>query len=383
MDFYYSTGTVKTVMDHPTTGANQLFRRCKVSPAKYIKILRDPRSHTSIGYRVRSQMPQEQEQEQVQVQEQKYDYMADADEMPIEIEIEKKSKDDRNESDVSTFFAKNEEYDFQTEGHTNRKAAMAKLQPAEEFKAWQEAARREWACVHAKFYVALVHKRENARKRDAPVRGRKRLPQRLEPLPEMTPVVDIKPSEKAILGTKFEPTGTGRMQSTSRNKVKMKRIHLNDAESSQSDPVFECKLYYRAQKVLDEEGENVSNISDSISDDGVVAYSPSSPRYSPTFSLGSYSPTPSFSSTTTSYLSSGSHYTSCKLEEYKVAKLGQVNGLHLEHESQDKREADLVLEDCREHIMVAQDTKSVDKVIQNYWNWHQKQLWQKHKPATQ
>eukprot|EP01083_Nonionella_stella_P251338 867274_1 len=52
IDFYYTTGTVKTVMDHPTTGRNELFRNTP-SPEDYIRILKNPRSHTGRGYRQR------------------------------------------------------------------------------------------------------------------------------------------------------------------------------------------------------------------------------------------------------------------------------------------------------------------------------------------
>lgn len=51
LDFYYTTGTVKTVMDHPRQGTTQLFARGdNLSPDTYKAILRNPRHHTGVRY---------------------------------------------------------------------------------------------------------------------------------------------------------------------------------------------------------------------------------------------------------------------------------------------------------------------------------------------
>jgi len=68
LDFYYSTGTVKTSMDHPTKGSTQLFGRSmngnsnnnnggvsnsgdgEVTPELYRQILQNPRVHTNVRY---------------------------------------------------------------------------------------------------------------------------------------------------------------------------------------------------------------------------------------------------------------------------------------------------------------------------------------------
>jgi hypothetical protein len=43
LDWYYTTGTVKTSLDHPTQGRTQLFA-AKVDPQTYLSILRNPRA---------------------------------------------------------------------------------------------------------------------------------------------------------------------------------------------------------------------------------------------------------------------------------------------------------------------------------------------------
>ncbi|GLI66129.1 hypothetical protein VaNZ11_009859 [Volvox africanus] len=49
MDYYYSTGTTKTSMDHPSRGSTQLFRR-NLSDNEHRSVLNNPRVHTDKGY---------------------------------------------------------------------------------------------------------------------------------------------------------------------------------------------------------------------------------------------------------------------------------------------------------------------------------------------
>lgn len=53
LDFYFTTGTVKTSLDHPRQGRTQLFAR-QVSPDVYHQILLDPRAHTNVRYQQRT-----------------------------------------------------------------------------------------------------------------------------------------------------------------------------------------------------------------------------------------------------------------------------------------------------------------------------------------
>jgi hypothetical protein len=51
LDFYYTTGTVKTVLDHPRQGVTQLFGKgADLSPELYGMILENPRVHTDVRY---------------------------------------------------------------------------------------------------------------------------------------------------------------------------------------------------------------------------------------------------------------------------------------------------------------------------------------------
>lgn len=50
LDFYFTTGTVKTSMEHPTQGKTQLFAKNNVTPELYMQILENPRVHTNIRY---------------------------------------------------------------------------------------------------------------------------------------------------------------------------------------------------------------------------------------------------------------------------------------------------------------------------------------------
>jgi hypothetical protein len=54
LDWYYTTGTVKTSMEHPQQGKTQLFASGKrITPEKFIQILLNPREHTGIRYHQR------------------------------------------------------------------------------------------------------------------------------------------------------------------------------------------------------------------------------------------------------------------------------------------------------------------------------------------
>jgi hypothetical protein len=54
LDFYYTTGTVKTVLDHPRQGVTQLFAKgSSLSLEMYRAILQNPRHHTGNRYHTR------------------------------------------------------------------------------------------------------------------------------------------------------------------------------------------------------------------------------------------------------------------------------------------------------------------------------------------
>lgn len=54
LDLYYTTGTVKTVLDHPRQGVTQLFGKGNdLSPETYRTILQNPRTHTSVRYQTK------------------------------------------------------------------------------------------------------------------------------------------------------------------------------------------------------------------------------------------------------------------------------------------------------------------------------------------
>lgn len=56
LDWYFTTGTVKTSMDHPLQGKTQMFGD-QVDPVVYREILENPRVHTNIRYQTRDKKP--------------------------------------------------------------------------------------------------------------------------------------------------------------------------------------------------------------------------------------------------------------------------------------------------------------------------------------
>ena len=56
LDWYFTTATIKTSMDHPKRGRTQMFGS-RVTPEMYIEILLNPRAHTDVRYRTRANRP--------------------------------------------------------------------------------------------------------------------------------------------------------------------------------------------------------------------------------------------------------------------------------------------------------------------------------------
>lgn len=57
LDWFFTTATIKTSLDHPTQGKTQLFRK-NVDPQQFREILMNPRTHTDKGYqRKRNRKP--------------------------------------------------------------------------------------------------------------------------------------------------------------------------------------------------------------------------------------------------------------------------------------------------------------------------------------
>lgn len=52
MDYYHSTGTVKTSMQHPAQGNTQMFRR-NLNDGEFAKVCENPRTHTGYGYQTK------------------------------------------------------------------------------------------------------------------------------------------------------------------------------------------------------------------------------------------------------------------------------------------------------------------------------------------
>jgi len=253
LDFYYTTGTVKTTLFHPSSGPNSLFR-AKATPEQFAEIMKNPRFHTGQGYRRREDRPSGNPI--------LADDLEDFDAVPPEPTAAggdtKMGSDEPNgdtemgsdEPQAGTpYFARNDEYEFSTMGHKNRQAQMNKLEQCTDWRSWKRANQKEYAVIHARFFVATRERKYGPRSSSsAKPRSNKR--QEKQPLPEQVEVVDVKASASATLGTKYQATGPSENHA-SRSKFRMKRVHgLKDGKLWKGDPVFEKKLYYRDEKVV-------------------------------------------------------------------------------------------------------------------------------------
>lgn len=241
LDFYYTTGVVKTTLLHPTSGRNSLFR-AQATPEQFAEIMKNPRSHTGQGYRRREDRPSGNPI--------LADDLEDFDAVPPEPTAA--GGDTEMGSDEpqtgTTYFARNDEYDFSTMGHKNRHAQMNKLEQSTDYLHWKSANQKEYAVVHARFFVATRERKHGPRSSSAKPRSNKE--QEKQPLPEQVEVIDVKASANATLGTKYQATGPSEKYA-SRSKFRMKRVNgLKDGKLWKGEPVFEKKLYYRDEKVI-------------------------------------------------------------------------------------------------------------------------------------
>ncbi|KAL7534287.1 hypothetical protein ACHAWF_004777 [Thalassiosira exigua] len=248
LDFYYTTGTIKTVLHHPSRGNNQLFR-AHVTPQQYVDILKNPRAHTGQGYRTKDNRPNGNCSSTLDEEDDKFDRAP-----PIDRQEENEvHMEDAGEPTVSepSYYAKNDTYDFKKQGHQNRREKMSELQQSREYAEWKEANLKEYAVIHAKFFVSIPKRIYGAPRKSARGGSRRRRGNQMEPLPvpEQSVVVDVKAAESATLGTKYEVTGPP--QRLGRSNVRMERINgLTDDKGWKGEPVFEKKLYYRAEEIV-------------------------------------------------------------------------------------------------------------------------------------
>ena len=64
LDWYYTTATLKTSMDHPRQGKTQMFAKVGVTPELYVQVLENPRVHTDAQRYQRKQPQREPNQQQ-------------------------------------------------------------------------------------------------------------------------------------------------------------------------------------------------------------------------------------------------------------------------------------------------------------------------------
>jgi hypothetical protein len=273
LDFYYTTGTVKTTLFHAVTGKNQLFRG-DLTPEKYVEVLNNPRAHTNQGYRRRIDRPVVQGVSNVM--DMNEDESEDEFDRPPPREAEVADDyfmdEGRDTAVDATYYARNDCYNFNLQGHQNRRSEMDKLQRCNEFSQWKEANMAEYSCIHALFYVSIPRRQHGGQVKVQQQRRKKH--KELLPIPNQSSIVDIKAAEKATLGTKFEPTGPP--QRIVKSYVRMERINgLRDEKDWKGEPVFEKKLYYRAEHILKGLKVDGDSDEDDMSEDDDTAIVPS------------------------------------------------------------------------------------------------------------
>ena len=360
LDWYYTTASTKTVLNHPSSaGRNALFRNT-VSSEQFMEILNNPRAHIGRGYREAKNRPddlpvdgdaRDSSTMEKEEEDDEFDHLpATMNGNPIGGDSGTLEMEDASQSVASaaTYYAKNEGYDFKKEGHMNRRHEMKQLHKTNVYAQWEEAAKKEYAVIHAKFYISLPKRQyasppNNARHHNAASRhGNGRKERQLEPLPEQSKVVDIKAAEQATLGTDFLATGPPR--STRRSSVRMDRINgLKDDSEWKGAPVYEKKLYYRAENIVNGQGmghdsdlgEEDDDIMDDENDNGATMFNQDIP-----------------------------------LEEYKNEKINQAKQYHVEYIMYypDPEESAQHLRSCMNKIGNADSVEDIDDSLKLFYD---------------
>ena len=355
MDFYYTTGTIKTVLFHPTQQkTTQLFRKCAVAPEIFLKILDNPRFHSGMGYHRRqhqghlgfgARRQTEAEDTAMDDESQAENVMTDSnDEGTME-----------TDSHQVTYYAKNEDYDFESAGHTNRQTAMTQLQPTPEFQAWERATRQDWSCIHAKCFVSL---RQYMRRRAIGEGSRPRADERM-PLPEMTSIVNVQAAQNATLSTTFHSTGAS-SKPPRQSHVRMERVKgLNDDPDWGTGPVFDLKLYYRAEATMRAEQDtlNINDNDDESSDDSIKDDKMNTSEDLEGLPLAE------------------KLRDEMPLQEYKDEKIDQLHRWYQDCKARDMDKAVVRVREAQRGIETATSAQMVDDRLKVYWDWHQESEW--------
>jgi hypothetical protein len=336
MDFYYTTATVGTTLHHPVQQRRtKLFRRClKADPDIFVQILKNPRYHSSLGYARRDNQPSAIQTDAP---------MGTNDETMMDAF---EQEEDASNATGATYYAKNEDYAFDVAGHENRQAAMAKLQPTREFQVWEQATKQDWACIHAKLFVSMRRYMHH----DVAQRTSKLKEERMH-LPDMTPVVQVQAAQNAVVSTQFHSTGPSREVSR-KSRVRMERVKgLNDDPAWGTGPLFDVKLYYRAETVLENRGETdldeeeVDVIDDSDGEgpeDREMVEMPLAEQLRD----------------------------SMPLEEYKAEKIDQLHRWFQCCKLWNRDEGNARVNQTQSSISAAASTEAVDDFLKSYWDWH-------------
>jgi len=163
----------------------------------------------------------------------------------------------------------------------------------------------------------------------------------LEKLPEQTPVIDVKSAENATLGTQFQSTGeinnssSASYTSTKRSNVRMERVKgLTDEDEWKGGPLFEYKLYYRAEETIMANEEEEGSISSGNNDDEMKK-----------------------------------EEVEDDLNAYKAEKIIQVTHHHVENmAASSPEEREKMLNNCHTKIKSCDSIKNVDEAVKVYYD---------------
>merc|ERR1712161_117685 len=157
-------------------------------------------------------------------------------------------------------------------------------------------------------------------------------------------------------------------QVVGRDPIRVQRMSgLKDEKGWKTDPLFQIKLYYRAQDVMFEGEGGRRRVS------GNDVYMEEKEEEEKKEEEGC--------SMEGGEMDEENIELADRLvkqqpfDDYRKEKIEQIKKIHDDNKASDAKEADTVFQDACKSLQTVQTTADVDGILECYYDWHQKQIW--------
>ena len=174
------------------------------------------------------------------------------------------------------------------------------------------------------------------------------------PLPDMMPIVQVQAAQNAVVSTRFYSTGPSR-EPARKSSLRMERIKgLNDDPEWGTGPLFEVKLYYRAETALQKGRDDLELGEGDDDDDDLLEEEDEESNMEEVVEV------PLAELLRDRML----------LEEYKAEKIEQLHRWYQCCKVRDRDAGNARVTQTQSSIHTAASTQAVDEFLKSYWDWH-------------